>query len=115
MLVGRESGASGDAGTTWEERADEETEEPLSLSEEEFVELVREVAEDEPMPRVFALVEEIEVRSGADLFAWGVQFEDQAAVFGVDGTFRAQCGSADSAHRLFSRVRNIRLVWPSAA
>jgi hypothetical protein len=83
-----------------------------SMPEAEFAELVREEVDDAP-PRVFALVEEHGERADCAIFAWGLEFEKRAAVFDLDGVLRASCASAHSAHRLFSRLYKVRLVWPS--
>ncbi|MDA3642578.1 hypothetical protein LZ318_39355 [Saccharopolyspora indica] len=84
------------------------------MPEPEFAALVQEEADSSP-PRVFALVEEHGDRVDCGIYAWGLEFEQRASVFDPDGTLRARCASADGAHALFSRIRNVRLVWPSEA
>ncbi|MCI2421710.1 hypothetical protein MOQ72_30170 [Saccharopolyspora sp. K220] len=85
-----------------------------SMPEDEFAELVQGEADDSP-PRVFALVEEHGERADCSLFAWGLEFEERASVFDLDGVLFARCSSADGAHELFSRIRKIRLVWPATS
>ncbi|MEU6267855.1 hypothetical protein [Saccharopolyspora shandongensis] len=85
-----------------------------SLPEAEFAELVQEEADGSP-PRVFALVEEHGERVDCEIFAWGLEFEQRASVFDLDGMLWARCASADGAHALVSRIRNVRLAWPSEA
>lgn len=86
--------------------------EPGPISEEEFSRLVQ-VIVDDFQPRVFALVEEHGDRIDGELFAWGLEFEGRAAVFAPEGELYAKCDSATKAHHLFSRIRKIRLVWPT--
>ncbi|MGI8306791.1 hypothetical protein [Saccharopolyspora hattusasensis] len=103
MVVGAGQGSSFESGLI-----------PGSLPDDEFAALVQEEADGSP-PRVFALVEEYGQREDCEIFAWGLEFEKRAAVFDLDGTLFARCASADGAHALFSRIRNVRLAWPSAA
>ena len=56
-------------------------------------------------PKVFALCE-----SGEVVF-WGVAHADYAEVVSVSGDARGSFGSAESAHRMFSRARDVDLVW----
>lgn len=86
---------------------------PESIPEDEFSALVQEIVDDYT-PRVFALVEERGDRIDGRIFAWGLQFDERATVFCPEGRLFAKTTSADSAHRLFSRIRNLRLLWPSA-
>lgn len=83
-----------------------------SLSEDEFAQLADEIANDSP-PRVFALVEEFGNRECADLYAWGVEVGERASVFTHDGQAVAHCSSALGAHKMFSMVRKLWLVWPT--
>ncbi|RCW39543.1 hypothetical protein DFQ14_11628 [Halopolyspora algeriensis] len=106
MLAGAGDGSSGESR--------DDGPEPSRLSEEEFAELMREIAEED-LPRVFALVEEFGERECAGLYAWGVEVGDRASVFTADGRPLAHCGSAAGAHEMFSLIRTVHLVWPSAA
>lgn len=98
MLTGAAVGSGSDSGA--------------DMSEVELAELAQEIADD-CLPRVFALVEEVGGRVGAELYAWGVEVGPRASVFTEDGRPFAQCDSAAGAHEMFSLIRRVRLVWPS--
>lgn len=86
--------------------------EPGPLCDEpEFAELIAGMVSD-AAPRVFALVAERGERVDAAVFAWGVSLEDHAVLIGP-GNSHGRFRSAESAHRLHSRVVKLRLVWVS--
>ena len=79
-------------------------------TEEEFATLLSEIVAEE-RPRLFSLCEEYGDRVDGWILAWGLAFADRADVVGADrgmsGTFR----SPESALRLLSRRRKLRLLW----
>jgi len=79
-------------------------------TEEEFAALLSEIVAEE-RPRLFSLCEEYGDRVDGWILAWGLAFADRADVVGADrgmsGTFR----SPESALRLLSRRRKLRLLW----
>lgn len=77
-----------------------------------FDRLVRELVED-TAPRLFALVEECGERDDGRVFAWGVQFDDRAALLTHSGRPMGTFQSAVSAQRRFSHLATMRLVWPA--
>lgn len=78
--------------------------------EEEFAQEVRDLVADEA-PRVFALVEERGERADGWIVAWGMVFEDRVEVISENSGLRMTVRSVDRVQRVFSRRRNIRLVW----
>jgi hypothetical protein len=80
------------------------------FTEEEFAALLSEiVAEDKP--RLFSLCEEYGDRVDGRVLAWGMAFADRANVVGVDGRMSGTFQSPESALRLLSRRRKLRLLW----
>ncbi|PSL53074.1 hypothetical protein B0I31_110165 [Saccharothrix carnea] len=86
------------------------------MTEQEFTELVQEVAHDEA-PRLFAIVEEYGERESVRVAGYGVAFEDRAEVSGVEGGFRLSSRSPENARALFelssrsAGTRRTHLVW----
>ncbi|MFI9010713.1 hypothetical protein ACIGNX_26100 [Actinosynnema sp. NPDC053489] len=86
------------------------------MTEQEFTELVREVAHEEA-PRLFAIVEEHGEREGVRVAGYGVEFEDRAEVSAVEGGFHLSSQSAESARTVFeissrsAGTRRAHLVW----
>jgi hypothetical protein len=87
-----------------------ETSNPL-CGEEEFAELVAEMVRDEA-PRLFAVVQEIGEREDGRIAAWGMAFDDHAAVM-RDRSSWLSVSSPDRACRMLSRAPDVtaRLVW----
>ncbi len=87
-----------------------ETSNPL-CGEEEFTALVVAMVNDEA-PRLFAVVQEIGEREDGRIAAWGMAFEDHAAVL-RDGNSWLSVSSPDRARRMLSRGPDItaHLVW----
>ncbi len=50
-------------------------------------------------------------RADGWILAWGIAFEDHAALVTVDGGGGGRFQSAESAWRAFSHRRKVRLVW----
>lgn len=66
-------------------------------------------------PRLFTLCRE-SVEDAQDwVFSWGVAFSDSAVTFDSDGKFTGTFTTADTALRLSSRVRDLRLIWVDPA
>lgn len=63
------------------------------------------------LPRLFALVEEYGERADGWILAWDIAFEDHAELITVDCGGSGRFQSAESARRVFSRRRKVRLVW----
>jgi hypothetical protein len=85
-------------------------------SSEEFGRLMRERAVADA-PRLFALVEEHGEKEDVRVAGYGLAYEDRADVNTVEGDFRLDSQSAESARALFeisSRsigVRRVHVVW----
>jgi len=81
-------------------------------SEEEFTNLLAEMVADQA-PRVFAVVQEFGERIDGRIAAWGIAFEDYAAVVDVRGSVFVSTKSAEDALRRFHLGGDItpRLVW----
>lgn len=47
----------------------------------------------------------------SEVFMWGLQMRDCAIAFRPDGTSIVKAGSAAGAHRMFSRVYDLDLLW----
>ncbi len=83
----------------------------LPATEEEYLAVLRDISVS-CAPRRFTLCEiDHELQDGW-VYRWGIAFEDHAVLLRptgrqVTGVF----SSAESALRLFSRSRNLRLVW----
>ena len=88
----------------------EETSEPM-CGEEEFAELIAEMVHDEA-PRLFAVVQEIGEREDGRIAAWGMAFEDHAALLRDHSTWLS-VSSPDRARQILSRAPDVsaRLVW----
>ncbi|MGH3933237.1 MAG: hypothetical protein ACRDTF_25050 [Pseudonocardiaceae bacterium] len=82
---------------------------PLGTEEEFAAELADLVASQRP--RLFSLCAEYGDRADGWVVAWGLAFEDRAELIGTDGETRATCQSAESALRMLSRRRRLRLLW----
>ena len=86
------------------------------MTEQEFTDLVREVAHEEA-PRVFAIVEEYGERESVRVAGYGVAFEDRAEVSAVEGGFRLSSQSPENARALFeissrsAGTRRAHLAW----
>ncbi|WP_016697734.1 hypothetical protein [Actinoalloteichus spitiensis] len=84
----------------------------------EFMELIESMVADFA-PRMFAVVQEYGDRVDARVAAWGIAFDDHAAVVAVDGGLRMNLSSPEHALRGFNWGPDItaRLVWvnPDAA
>jgi hypothetical protein len=80
--------------------------------EEEFTKLLAEMVADQA-PRVFAVVQEYGERVDGRIAAWGIAFDDHAAVVDVGGAVLVSAQSAESALRRFHGGSDItpRLVW----
>jgi hypothetical protein len=85
--------------------------------EEEFAALMAEMVNDEA-PRLFAVVQELGERVDGRIAAWGMAFDDHAALVRDRGGFLS-VSSPDRARSLLGRAPGItaHLVWvaPSAA
>lgn len=70
-------------------------------------------------PRLFAVIQEYGERADGRIAAWGMAFEDHAAVVSVNGGTQLGLKAPESALRLFAFGKHIstRLVWfnPDAA
>ncbi|KWW99504.1 hypothetical protein LI90_1140 [Carbonactinospora thermoautotrophica] len=87
----------------------DETVMPPLWDEAEFTTLLADLAHAYA-PRRFALCEVHGEREDGSVFGWGMAFDDRAVIWrttGAVGTFE----SAESALTLFSRRRNLQLVW----
>jgi hypothetical protein len=82
-------------------------------TEEDFAQLVAELVTNEA-PRLFALVEEHGERADGWVIAWGMAFDDHAAVVGIACGLRGSFSSAQRARWAFSRRAKVRLVWADA-
>ncbi|GAB2999407.1 hypothetical protein [Saccharothrix stipae] len=87
--------------------------------QEEFADVMRELAEQEA-PRLFALVEEYGDRVDARVAAYGLAYPDRADVNSVEGDFSLRSQSPENARKLFeisSRSRGVRVhvVWLDGA
>jgi len=93
-----------------------ETSEPL-CGAAEFATLLTEMVHDEA-PRLFAVVQEFGEREDGRIAAWGMAFEDHAAVL-RDQNAWLSVSSPDRARHMLSRAPDItaHLVWvrPSPA
>ncbi|MDQ4034128.1 MAG: hypothetical protein M3332_18545 [Actinomycetota bacterium] len=91
--------------------------EPLG-DEPEFAEILEGMVADFA-PRVFAVVQVYGERVDGRIAAWGLAFEDHAAVFGMDGRVPMTSQTPEDALPGFAWGRHIttRLVWvnPAAA
>jgi hypothetical protein len=85
--------------------------EPL-CGKEEFAELLAEMVADQA-PRVFAVVQEYGDRVDGRIAAWGMAFDDSAAVVNVEGSIVVTTASAEKALRGFGFGSHItpHLVW----
>ena len=79
-------------------------------TEEEFATLLSEIVAEE-RPRLFSLCEEYGDRVDGWILAWGLAFADRADVVGVDRGMSGTFQSPESALRLLSRRRKLRLLW----
>lgn len=79
-------------------------------TEEEFIAALADLVASQ-RPRLFSLCEEYGDRADGWVVAWGLALEDRAEVVSVDCGLRATCESAESAMRLLSRRRRLRLLW----
>lgn len=97
--------------------ADPATRAPL-CEETEFNKLIESMVADFA-PRLFAVVQEYGDRVDARIAAWGIAFDDHAAVVGVDGGLWMSLQAPENALRGFAWGSHItpRLVWvnPDAA
>ncbi|ORT46685.1 hypothetical protein [Frankia sp. KB5] len=65
-------------------------------------------------PRLFAIVAEPPDPTDIHVVAWGLRFDDQVAVVGIDGQISGSFSSLDRALWLFSYVdATLRVVWHS--
>lgn len=91
---------------------------PALGSEEKFTAILEGMVADNA-PRVFAVVQEYGDRVDARIAAWGMSFEDDVDIVGVDGTMHIGVPSPEQALRCFAIGTRItpRLVWvnPDAA
>ncbi|WP_051712663.1 hypothetical protein [Actinoalloteichus caeruleus] len=98
--------------------AADDTTEPRLPNRAEFMELIESMVADFA-PRMFAVVQEYGDRVDARVAAWGIAFDDHAAVVAVDGGLRMNLSSPEHALRGFNWGPDItaRLVWvnPDAA
>ena len=63
-------------------------------------------------PRLFALCQDpFDEDAEGWVFAWGAAFDDRAVVFSPNGKLTGIFNSADSALDLFSRTKDLCLVW----
>ncbi|KWX00697.1 hypothetical protein LI90_1720 [Carbonactinospora thermoautotrophica] len=83
---------------------------PPVWSEEEFMAELTELAVSEA-PRRFALCEVEGERWDGWVHGWGMEFPDGAVFFAPGSRQAGVFTSAQSALVLFSRSRNLRLVW----
>ncbi|WP_051385947.1 hypothetical protein [Actinokineospora inagensis] len=84
---------------------------PLA-DEVEFAEITRQIVRDQA-PRLFAVVQELGERADLRIAAWGMEFEDHAAVVSEDGGTRLSLNSAESAVAAFGRQEDVtaKVVW----
>jgi hypothetical protein len=80
--------------------------------EEEFTNLLAEMVADQA-PRVFAVVQELGERLDGRIAAWGMAFDEHAAVVDVRGNIFISTESAEASLRRFQVGREItpRLIW----
>ena len=81
-------------------------------NEEEFGKLLAEMVADQA-PRMFAVVQEYGERIDGRIAAWGMAFDEHAAVVDVRGNVFISTESAEASLRRFELGREItpRVVW----
>ncbi|MBM7775726.1 hypothetical protein JOD54_005930 [Actinokineospora baliensis] len=82
------------------------------VGEAEFGEITREIVRDQA-PRLFAVVQELGERVDLRIAAWGMEFDDHAAVVSEDGSTRLSVRSAEHALPLFGGRAEVtpHVVW----
>jgi hypothetical protein len=85
----------------------------VAMTEEEFAAELLEMCVD-TAPRRFALCAVEECEDG-EVIGWGLALAGSAVVCSPSGHGLGGFRSAESAHRLFSRLGPVRLVWVDPA
>ena len=81
----------------------------VAMTEEEFAVELRDMCVD-TAPRRFALCGVRECEDG-EVIGWGMAVADWAVVCSPQGSRFGGFRSAESAHRLLSRLGTVRLIW----
>ncbi|HEX3791177.1 MAG TPA: hypothetical protein VHW44_25170 [Pseudonocardiaceae bacterium] len=97
--------------------ADDETtppepENPLAIPDEHTLDDLLRYFATQDAPRVFTLCRITPGLRGATVLAWGMSFADSAVLYLPGEKSVGFFDSADSAHALYRRLGDVRLVWP---